>query len=29
MVGPVVDEQAFKVVIDALADYRAGRAASP
>ena len=29
MVGPVVDERAFEVVVEALAEYRAGRAASP
>ena len=30
LVGPVVDERAFQVVTEALADYRAGRAtASP
>ncbi len=29
LVGPVVDERAFEVVVEALAEYRAGRAASP
>ena len=29
MVGPVVDERAFEVVVEALAEYRGGRAASP
>ncbi len=29
IVGPIVDERAFNIVIEALADYRAGRAASP
>ena len=29
MVGPVVDERAFDIVVEALGEYRAGRAASP
>ena len=29
LVGPLVDERAFDIVVEALAEYRAGRAASP